>query len=249
MFDIQGEVTSYASDGPGSSRVQVGRMQYLNLVVRDTLCRECNSSWLGGRGHIEDRVARVLRPLIVSAQPVVLNGAAQALLAFWAVKTVFLVELALRQMYPGLRSAEGYLASDVEWAWLREREEPHWRSMVWLGCWDCERQVRVNYEPSVAGLPTRDGTSLAGHLATFSLGFVVFQVYSVDFLAAEQHGAPVWNTKPPAPLDGSLARIWPQQDAVRPVSWPPPAFRRDEWRRLVTWDGVLRLGEQAGVSA
>jgi hypothetical protein len=108
-YPIQGWVTSYASDGPGSARVQVGRMQYLNIVVRDALCRECNSAWLGGRGRIEDRVSRILRPLMVSPpqQPVVLEGAAQALLAFWAVKTVFLVELALRQMHPGLRSVEG----------------------------------------------------------------------------------------------------------------------------------------------
>jgi hypothetical protein len=245
-FDIQGWVTSYASDGPGSARVQVGRMQYMNVVLRDALCRKCNSAWLGGRGHIEDRVSQVLKPMAVSAQPAVLDGPAQALLAFWAVKTVFLVELAIRQMHPGMRSVEGYLASDVEFAWLREREEPPPRSMVWLGCWDCERQVPVAYEPSGAELPTTDGSPLAAHLTTFSVGFVVFQVYSVDFLAAEQHGAPVWNPRPPAPLDGSLARIWPPQLVVQEVSWPPPAFRRDEWHRLVTWDGVLRPGEQVG---
>jgi hypothetical protein len=34
-------------------------------------------------------------------------------------------------------------------------------------------------------LPTTDGSPLAGHLTTLSLGFVVFQVHSVDFLAAE----------------------------------------------------------------
>lgn len=51
----------------------------------------------------------------------------------------------------------------------------------------------VNYEPSSAVLPTADRAALAGHLTTFSLGFVAFQVFTVDFLAAEQHGAPVWN--------------------------------------------------------
>jgi hypothetical protein len=52
------------------------------------------------------------------------------------------------------------------------------------------------------------GGQVAGHLATFRLGSVAFQVFSVDFQAAEQPGASVWNPKPPAPLAVSLLRIW-----------------------------------------
>ena len=246
-FDVQGWVTSYASNGPGSDRVEVSRMQHLNVVLRGALCRRCNSSWLGGR--IEERVSRIVKPMAVSARPTVLDGQTQALMAFWAAKTVLLLELALRQMFPGRRAVEGYLATELEFTWLREREEPPPRSMVWLGCWDCERAVPVNYEPSAADLPTVDGVPLAGHLATFTLGFVAFQVFTVDYLAAEQHGAPVWNPKPPEPLAGSLPRIWPRQLVVPDVSWPPPAFRRNDWRRLVTWDGVLRSGEDASALA
>jgi hypothetical protein len=193
-------------------------------------------------------VAQILTPMAVSAQPTVLDGPAQALVAFWAVKTVLLLELAIRQMFPGQRAVDGYQATDLEFAWLRERQEPPPRSMVWLGCWDCQQQTPVNYEPSAAGMPTTDGSSLAGHLTTFTLGFVAFQVFTVDFLAAEQHGAPVWNPKPPAPLAESLVRIWPPQLVVADVSWPPPAFGRDDWRRLVTWDGALRPGEQTAAS-
>jgi hypothetical protein len=46
----------------------------------------------------------------------------------------------------------------------------------------------------------------------YTLGFVAFQVFSVDFLAAEQHGAVLWNTHVwdthvPKFLDQHLIRI------------------------------------------
>jgi hypothetical protein len=63
------------------------------------------------------------------------------------------------------------------------------------------------------------------------------------YIAAEQHGAVVWNTHVPETLDQALTRIWPQQPDARDISWPPQAFRRDDWRRLVTWDGKLRPDE------
>ena len=57
--------------------------------------------------------------------------------------------------------------------------EPPPRSMVWLGCWDCQREVPVNYAPSSAPLPTRDGKPVEGHFATFTLGYAAFQVFTV----------------------------------------------------------------------
>lgn len=112
--------------------------------------------------------------------------------------------------------------------------------MAWLGAWDCQRKVPVNYEPSSAQLPTASGTPLSGHLTTFTLGYVAFQVFTVDYIAAEQHGAVVWNTHVPDTLAQALTRIWPQQPHTPTITWPPAAFRRDDWRRLVTWDGKLR---------
>jgi hypothetical protein len=159
---------------------------------------------------------------------------------------VFLLELAIRQMHPGEREIEGYVASEVELAWMRMHTEPHWRTMVWLGCYDCEQNKAVCYEPSSAVLPTDDGIPVGGHLATFTLGYVVFQVFSVDFLAAELHKADVWNTHVPDSLSKHLVRIWPKQLATPDVSWPPQQFAGDEWRRLVTWDGVLRPGGLKG---
>ena len=43
---------------------------------------------------------------------------------------------------------------------------------------------------------------------------------------------------------GRYPRItWADQLTVPDLSWPPAAFGKDDWQRLVTWDGVLRPGE------
>ena len=72
-------------------------------------------------------------------------------------------------------------------------------------------------------------------------GTLAFQVFTVDFLAADQHSATLWNTHVPKSLTQYLVRIWPEQPVVTPdVAWPPQQFASDEWPRLVTWDGKLR---------
>lgn len=239
--NIQDGVTINACEGPGYALAHVGRLPHLNIVLRNHICRRCNNEWLAG---LERAVQPILEPIaLLSAPSAVLDPAAQRLLALWAVKTALLLELAVRQKYRGRRNIEGYLASPSELAWLWKYNKPPPRSMVWFGAWDCERTVPVNYEPSAALVPTADGTPLTGHLTTFTLGYVVFQVFTIDFVAAEQHGAVVWNDRVPDTLSRALIRIWPQQPGTADLAWPPEAFHRDEWRRLVTWDGVLRPGE------
>ncbi len=159
--------------------------------------------------------------MALTGQPTVLDAQTQALLAFSAVKTALLLELAVRQMYEGQRPVEGYQATEQELAWMWAKNEPPHRSMVWLGCWDCRTTTRVNYEPSSAPLPTRDGAPVAGHLTTITLGYAAFQIFTVDFLAAEQHHADVWNTHVPDSLANALIRIWPQQPMTRDIAWPP----------------------------
>lgn len=95
------------------------------------------------------------------------------------------------------------------------------------------------YAPSSAPLPTADGAPVEGHFTTFALGYTAFQVFTVDFIAAEQHRASSWNTEAPATVHSALPRIWPTPKAAD-IKWPPPAFKNDEWARLVTWDGALR---------
>jgi hypothetical protein len=236
-FDISGWVTVTRGESGSADRAGVGQMQHLNIILRDSICEPCNNGWLS---DIEKKAARILRPLAVDAAPTALDPGAQALVALWAVKTGLLLELAWRQMYPGTRAVPGYEATAQELAWLRAHSEPPPRSMVWLGSWDCQKEIPVRYEPSAAEMPTADGSELAGHLTTFTLGFAAFQIFTVDFLAAEQHGAPVWNTRPPETMKHELARIWPRQLHSSDLAWPPPPFAHDNWRRLVTWDEKLR---------
>jgi hypothetical protein len=242
-FNIQGWITITASDSPDSPPQEVRRIPHLNIVLRGRLCRSCNNEWLAG---LERAVQPILEPMALLSQPLPTLGAeAQKLIALWAVKTCLPFELAIRQNPHDRRTVKGYQATPQELAWLRTHNEPPPSSMVWLGAWDCQRAVPVNYEPSTAPLPTADRTLLAGHLTTFTLGFAAFQVFTVDFLSAEKHGAILWNTHVPDTLAQALPRIWPEQLVTCDITWPPQAFRRDEWRRLVTWDGKLRPDEPA----
>ena len=238
-FNIKGPVTVDAREEGLGQRRRVGSMQALNVTLRDAICEDCNSVWLS---RLERAVKPVLAPMAVSARPTALSPASQELMAAWAVKTVLLLELALRQMYPVSRSAEGYQASQPEFAWLRAKSEPPPRSLVWLGCWDCQQAIPVRYAPSSAPLPTPDRSRVKGHMATFTLGFVAFQVFTVDYVAADQHQASLWNTDAPPSLAQALSRIWPQLLAPQEIFWPSQAFAAQDWDRLVTWDGALRRG-------
>ena len=237
-FDIQDWITFTASDSTAGTPVQVGRMRHLNILLRKQICHRCNNEWLAG---LERAVQPILQPMALLTQPqATLDPARQRQLSLWAVKTCLLLELAIRQRSHDGRTIKGYQATPQELAWMWRHNEPPPRSMVWLGAWDCQRDVPIRYEPSAAPLPTADGTPVAGHLTTFTLGFVAFQVFTVDYIAAEQHGAVIWNTHVPDTLATALARIWPQHPDTRDITWPPAAFRREEWPRLVTWDGKLR---------
>ena len=236
-FDIQGLVTVDVRDEPGELHQRIGTIQHLNITLGHAICRDCNSVWLS---RLERQVRPFLAPMAVSAKPATLDPGHQALMATWGVKTALLLEMAIRQMYPDRRPVEGYLASSPELRWLREHREPPPRSLVWLGCWDCQQAVPVRYAPSEAPLPAAGGTPVIGHFTTFAFGYVAFQVFTVDFTAADQHQARTWNTRVPSSLAQALIPIWPPQGEA---SWPPQAFARDDWNRLVTWDGALRQGE------
>jgi hypothetical protein len=235
---------AFGVQAPGGSPQVVGRRRNLKLVLEGGLCQQCNNVRLS---QLENKVKPILAPMAVECRPTSLDASSQRLLAIWAVKTVFLAELALRQQHPGVRPIEGYVASPPEIAWLFARLEPPPRSLVWLGCWDCQRESAFRYGPSAAPLVTADGVTVAGHFATFTLGFVAFQVFTVDFVAADEHGAGQWNLHPPRSLAQALARIWPQ-DGTRPhdVAWPQQAFARGDLDVLASWDGALRRGYEVG---
>ncbi len=225
-FNVPGSLTLYASDGVPDAR-RVAGLPALNITVDEAICEPCNN---GPLSHLEKRLQPVLGPMIVEAQRTTLDPTTMKLLATWAVKTVWLFELAVRQHYPTRRAREGYVASDLEFAWLWKNQEPPPRSLIWLGCWDCEQRAPITYEPSRAYLPTPDGRLVPAHLTTMSVGYVALQVFTVDFVAADTLGCGPWNTRPPHTVATSLQGIWPlPAGGTSPtLAWPPPAFPHDD---------------------
>lgn len=120
---------------------------------------------------------------------------AQRLLAVWAVKTVYLLELAARQQYPGKRQVEGY--------------EPSISPNV------AYRGSMIHYAPSSAGLPTPSGGTVVGQFATLAIGFIVFQMFTVDYVEAEAQQAEIWITDPPKTIAHALPLIWPVDPDAR----------------------------------
>lgn len=227
---------AHAGEAAGADqRRKIAQVPHLSVVVDNTVCQQCNNGFLA---RLERRASKVLAPMIQTARHTTLDADHQAMLATWATKTVWLLELAARQMFPGDRPIEGYLASEVEFAWLWQNGKPPPRTLLWITSWDCERNVPMMYQPSGASLPTSSGNLHPGHMTTFSLGYVAFQVFSTNFVTADQQGAALWNTRPPASLASGILRIWPSLQQT--VEWPGTVLGREEWTRLTQWDGRLR---------
>jgi hypothetical protein len=229
-------------------------LNHFQITLDSGLCRKCNNELLS---RLENVVQPILGPMAVQAKPTTLDLDSQRLLAVWAVKTVYLLELASRQQYLGMRQVEGYTPSTAEIGWLlaqleRRRPtqlvEPPPRAMVWLACWDCmtpdtvNRGNMIHYAPSSATLPTSNGETVDGQFATLAIGYAVFQVFTVDYVEAEVRQAVVWNPDPPKSIAHAVPLIWPHRLRASEIAWPPPAFPNGSFDRLVNWDMALRRG-------
>jgi hypothetical protein len=236
-FSIPGPVT-ISMRKPGEEMEKLFTRQHLNVVLKREICRNCNSGWLA---QLEREVAPFLAPMSKEFAATNLDERQLRLVALWAVKTVFLFERSVRQKHVQ-RPHDGTTGSDAELAWLFQHREPPPMSLVWMSCYDCQQRLAITYEPSGAPLICRDGSIMPGSLVTFALGYVAFQVFSVDFIAAELNGA--WRGWPPMPekLRTGIIPIWPNP---RPMDWPPPVFKQESWDKLVTWDGALRPEQRA----
>jgi hypothetical protein len=252
-FEVQLGSTTVTVGEEYDEKHEVRRLRRFKVMLDDGLCKKCNNELLS---RLENVVQPILGPMAVQAKPTTLDLAAQRLLAFWAVKTVYLLELAARQQYPGTRQVEGYVPSVSEVGWLLAELEqrpvlkvsPPPRTMVWLACWNCmnpdlaNQGSMIHYAPSSAGLRTPSGGKVVGQFATLAIGHVVFQVFTVDYVEAEAQQAELWNTDPPKTIAHAVPLIWPHRLRAGDVAWPPAAFRHDDFDRLITWDIALRRG-------
>src|SRR5262249_2754275 len=93
---VQGPVTASVREEGAEQQQQVGKRRSFNVVLDDGLCPTCNNVRLS---QLENAVKPILALMAVGPKPTTLTAASQKLLATWAVKTVFLLELALRQKY------------------------------------------------------------------------------------------------------------------------------------------------------
>ena len=150
-FDVKGPATMTSREEAGEPH-EISTLRHFQVTLEDGLCRKCNNKLLGG---LEQLVKPILKPMAVQGQPTTLDLPAQRLLATWAVKTVYLLELAIRQRYPSARPVGGYQPSTSEIGWLLAQleqrpaklVEPPPRSMVWLASYDCmaDRAERRSY--------------------------------------------------------------------------------------------------------
>jgi hypothetical protein len=234
---------------------EIHKLYHFMLTLNGGLCATCNGNKrLGG---LEQAVQPILEPMAARGAQVTLSLDDQRMLAVWAIKTIYLVELASRQQYPDTRPVEGYAPSSAEIGWLlaqleqrKARDiEPPPRSMVWLSAVDCKKPDEPNsaslvlYAPSTAVVRAADGSDVAGHFTTLGIGFVAFQVFTVDFVQAERIDslrtdakAQVWNSFAPDSIAASVPRIssaqWPNRCRGRR---PPSRMTASTGSRTGTW--------------
>jgi hypothetical protein len=156
-------------------------------------------------------------------------------------------EAALLHRIGSSNAEKGWLLAQLE-QWPAKLPVPPPYSKVWLACWDCmapsavSRGSVLNYAPSAAPLPTTDGSEVVGQFTTLAVGFAVFQVFTVDFVAAEVRNAKGWNPDPPDSIAPAIPLIWPHRLYAGDIEWPPPLIPNSSFDRLANWDMALRRG-------
>lgn len=209
------------------------RMQHLVVTLHGMVCEVCNNGWMH---DLEERVKPFLKPLLTNKHSADLDLTQQRDLARWAVMKVLLMEHVMRQKHPQLRANAGYAPSEPELAWLMAEDRPPPRSRVWLGAFDPQGTYTVKTQARLLQSAPQPGggNPVASHMTTLTVGSVLLQVFTVNFVLADAHSLPEYDADPPWPYSQALTRIWPAKQAV--VHWPPTHYvDPGAFDKIVNW--------------
>src|SRR5260370_10984803 len=197
---------------------RAARTQHLVVTLRDMVCEECNTGWMH---QLEEKVKPFVKPMITNKNGVDLDSTQQRDLARWAVMKVLLMEHVMRQQDPQLRTTPGYAPSEPELAWLRKEGDPPPRSRVWLGAFDAEGKYVVETQARLLMSASAPGTGnpVPAHMTTLTIGCVLLQVFTTNFVLADAQSLEQYDADPSQPYNQALVRIWPVKQPI--AHWPP----------------------------
>ncbi len=107
-FKVEEGSTIVRAGEEHGAKHEIKTLKHFQVTLDRGLCKKCNNELLSG---LEQVVRPILEPMAVRCEPATLDLDSQRLLAVRAIKTVYLLELASRQRYPGTRLVEGYQPS------------------------------------------------------------------------------------------------------------------------------------------
>jgi hypothetical protein len=190
----------------------VGRPRnVLHIVLKNAVCKTtCNGGWMSG---LEKSFVKTFGTQLSAPTPRRLDPSQQERTGRWAVKTGLLLAL-----WTGVQNPPYYVPDD-HLRWLPRHTMPPPGTRVWLGAVH-NPGSRIAYQRSAALAMEMDEPPVA-YFVTFSIGYLLFQVFGTEFIDRQRGGAhrELPTIDPPPSLREALTNIWPGngQDAV----WPP----------------------------
>jgi len=158
--------------------IAVGESDVLGVAVY-ALCRECNGTWSVPEQKVNRWLGESTRDWSITFE---LGPGQRRLVGAWAVKTALMLELALRQQ----RTPSFAPATHFRWLYeQRDSLEPPPGCRVWIVGNDRHAQSPTTCGAMLLSSPT--GYPPAAYLATFTIGFMGFQVFGPDVLKAGNH--------------------------------------------------------------
>lgn len=99
---------------------------------------------------------------------------------------------------------------------------------MWLGAFDPKGEHAVKTQARL--FPSTPPS----HITTLTIGSVLLQVFTTDFVLAEAQSLPEYVDEPPWPYSEALIRIWPVVQPV--VHWPPSSHvTPDVFDKVASW--------------